>query len=70
MINNFTRETGYYVCATLVSACSGQNTEDNPLITQDAMNVDEIAAEALDEDLYSPILIFGNKLRYNINLNQ
>ncbi|XP_023321414.1 uncharacterized protein LOC111696105 isoform X2 [Eurytemora carolleeae] len=64
--NRFVRETGYYVCATLVSACSGQNTEDNPLITQDAMNVDEIAAEALDEDLYSPILIFGNKLSIHL----
>lgn len=70
MIKICTRETGYHVCATLVSACSGQNTEVNPLITQDAMDVVEIAAEALDEDLHSPILIFGENLRYNLNLNQ
>ena len=70
MIKICTRETGYQCCATLVSACSVQNTEVNPLITQDAMDVVEIAAEARDEDLHSPILIFGENLRYNLNLNQ
>ena len=58
------RETGYYVCATLVSACSGQSTEDSPQFSQDAMDVDEIGAEAFDEDLDSPILKFGTDLRF------
>jgi len=61
--NRFVRETGYYVCATLISACQG-NEEAAEDGAQEAMDVDEVGVEALPEDAppASPVLRFGLSL--------
>lgn len=61
--NRFVRETGFYVCASLISAC-GTIEHSSDTDVDHAMDVDEVAVEAADVDMSqdSPILIFGETL--------
>jgi len=63
--NRFVRETGYYVCTTLISACSEVASGD------DSMEVDEVGVEANEERPgieQNPILKFGHSLSSHLAL--
>lgn len=62
--NRFVRETGYYVCATLIAACQGAGEVVGG--GEDAMEVDEVGVEALQEAPQSPVLRFGASLSQHL----
>jgi len=66
--NRFVRETGFHVCATLITACAGgEQSLSQAKSSGDNMEVDEIGVEAetdmiIDDNAQSPILVLGEKL--------